>query len=44
MWKVNYTKIFLKELSKLPKQEQSKIEIIVFDELPSKNPFELGYI
>lgn len=40
MWKINYKKIFLKELSKLPKQDRIKIEIIVFDKLSSVNPFE----
>ena len=44
MWKVEYTKRFLKELSLLPKKIQVKAERIVFNELPSSNPFELGYI
>ncbi|HHT9105984.1 MAG TPA: type II toxin-antitoxin system RelE family toxin [Candidatus Wujingus californicus] len=44
MWKVEYTKRFLKELSMLPKKIQVKAERIVFNELPSSNPFELGYI
>jgi mRNA interferase RelE/StbE len=44
MWKIEYTKRFLKELSSLPKQIQSRIELIVFTELEVENPFELGYI
>lgn len=44
MWKVEYTKRFLKELAKLPKEIQTKAEEIVFNELPSSNPFELGYV
>ena len=43
MWKVEYTKHFLKELFRLPKETQIKAEKIVFDELLSSNPFELGY-
>lgn len=42
MWKVEYTKRFLKELSKLPDEVQSQAEKIVFEELPSSNPFDLG--
>lgn len=44
MWKIEYTKRFIKELSKLPKEIQLQAERIVFDELLSTNPFELGYI
>ncbi len=44
MWKVEYTKRFLKELSKLPKEMQAKAEKIVFEELLSANPFGLGYL
>ncbi len=44
MWKVEYTKRFLKELSKLPKEIQINAEKIVFDELLSIDPFELGYL
>ncbi len=44
MWKVEYAKRFLKELSHLPKDIQTKAEEIVFNELSSSNPFELGYI
>lgn len=44
MWEIEYTKRFLKELSRLPKDIQSQAERIVFDELLSANPFELGYI
>lgn len=44
MWKVEYTKRFLKELAFLPLDIQSRIESIVFRELESENPFELGYL
>lgn len=44
MWKVEYTKRFLKELSSLPKEIQSQIEKIVFEELFRDNPFELDYL
>jgi mRNA interferase RelE/StbE len=44
MWKIEYTKRFLKELVKLPKEIQTKAAEIVFNELPSSNPFELGYV
>lgn len=44
MWRVEYTKRFLKELSKLPKEIQMKAEKIVFEELLSANPFNLGYL
>ncbi|MFA5820120.1 MAG: type II toxin-antitoxin system RelE/ParE family toxin [Bacteroidales bacterium] len=44
MWKVEYTRRFLKELSELPKEIQSKVEEIVFEELSATNPFSLGYI
>jgi mRNA interferase RelE/StbE len=44
MWKIEYTKRFLKELASLPKEVQSRIELIVFAELEAENPFELGYL
>jgi mRNA interferase RelE/StbE len=44
MWKVEYTKRFLKELYKLPKEIKAQAEKIVFEELLSPNPFELGYL
>ncbi|MCP4265991.1 MAG: type II toxin-antitoxin system RelE/ParE family toxin [Candidatus Brocadiaceae bacterium] len=44
MWKVEYTKRFLKELSKLPKEIQIHAEKIVFAELLSTDPFKLGYL
>ena len=44
MWKVEYTKRFLKELSNLPNEIQVQAEKIVFEELPSSNPFDLGYL
>ena len=44
MWTVKYTRRFLKELVSLPTDTQSRIEAIVFSELESNNPFELGYL
>ena len=44
MWEVEYTKRFLKELSKLPKEVQSKAEEIVFKDILSSNPLNLGYL
>jgi mRNA interferase RelE/StbE len=44
MWKIEYTKRFLKELAALPKEVQSRIELIVFAELEAENPFELFYL
>ena len=42
-WKVDYTKTFLKELASLPKDVQNRAEI-VFRQLLSTNPFEVGYV
>jgi mRNA interferase RelE/StbE len=44
MWKVEYTKRFLKELSELPKEIQTQAEGIVFGDLLSGSPFSLGYV
>jgi len=44
MWKVEYTKRFLKELSELPKEIQVQVEGIVFKELLTDNPFSLGFL
>jgi len=44
MWKIEYTKRFLKELSKVPKETQAKAEKIVFEALLSANPFDIGYL
>jgi mRNA interferase RelE/StbE len=44
MWEVDFTKRFLKELASLPDNVQKRIEVIVFQELKSDNPFSLGYI
>ena len=44
MWKIEYTKRFLKELSELPKEIRSRAEGIVFEELLAANPFSLGYV
>ena len=44
MWKLEYTKRFLKELAALPVEIQNRVEPIVFQELESENPFELGYL
>jgi mRNA interferase RelE/StbE len=44
MWRVEYTKRFLKELSELPKEIQAQAESIVFEKLLIANPFSLGYL
>jgi len=44
MWKVEYKKRFLKELSKLPENVQAQAEKVVFEDLICENPFDLGYI
>ena len=44
MWEVDFTKRFLKELATLPSNVQTRIEVIVFQELKSDNPFSLGYM
>jgi mRNA interferase RelE/StbE len=44
MWKVEYTKRFLKELANLPEEIQARVEPIIFQELEAENPFELGYL
>jgi mRNA interferase RelE/StbE len=44
MWNLEYTKRFLKDLADLPEEIQARIEPIVFQELESENPFELGYL
>ncbi|MDD2716130.1 MAG: hypothetical protein PHW04_09565 [Candidatus Wallbacteria bacterium] len=43
MWKVEFTKRFLKELAELPKEIRIRVETIVFKELSDNNPFALGY-
>ena len=43
-WRVDYTKTFLKELSRLPEDVQKRAEAIVFHQLPSASPFEAGYV
>jgi mRNA-degrading endonuclease RelE of RelBE toxin-antitoxin system len=40
MWKVEYTKRFLKELANLPLEIQERVEPIIFQELEAENPFE----
>jgi len=44
MWKTEYKKTFLKELSKIPTSVRTKIEKIVFKELICDNPYKLGLI
>lgn len=44
MWKVEYTKRFLKELANLSEEIQACVEPIIFQELEAENPFELGYL
>ncbi len=40
MWKVEYTKRFLKELSELPKEIRAQAEGIVFGDLLTGNPLK----
>lgn len=44
MWKVEYTKKFLKELASCSLEIQSRVEPIVFEQLACDNPFNLGYV
>jgi mRNA interferase RelE/StbE len=44
MWKVEYKKRFLKELSKLPEDIQAEAEKVVFEDLICENPFGIGYL
>lgn len=44
MWKVEYKRRFLKELSKLPEDIQAQAERIVFGDLICENPFASGYL
>jgi len=44
MWTVEYTKRFLKELAAMPAELKVRVEPIVFQELETENPFELGYL
>ena len=44
MWKVEYTKRFLKELSKIPSVVRVRIEEVVFRELICENPFSLSFL
>jgi mRNA interferase RelE/StbE len=44
MWKVEYTKRFYKDMAVLSKAMQERIEPIVFEDLETDNPFELGFL
>jgi mRNA interferase RelE/StbE len=44
MWNVEYSKRFLKELANLPDKVRTRVEVIVFQELKTENPFALGYL
>jgi mRNA interferase RelE/StbE len=44
MWTVEYTKRFLKDLADLPTDIKTRVETIVFEELETDNPFDLGYL
>ena len=44
MWKVEYTKRFLKELAALPDKIRTEAETIVFEELRDNHPFSLEYV
>jgi mRNA-degrading endonuclease RelE of RelBE toxin-antitoxin system len=43
MWKVDYTKRFLKELAQLPDNVQGRIENIIFQELKAENSFNQNF-
>ncbi len=43
-WKVEYTKTFLKELARLPQEVRERAETVVFHELPTRDPFQVGYV
>ena len=43
-WRVEYTKTFLKELARLPQPIREQAEVIVFRDLPSRDPFQLGFV
>ncbi len=44
MWKIEYNKRFLKDLVSLPQDIQTRVSLIVFEQLESENPFSLGYL
>ncbi len=44
MWKIKYSKRFLKELSHIPQKYRSKIEKIVFEKIYESNPFSMNII
>ena len=44
MWKVEYKKRFLTELSKLPEGIQAQAEKVVFEDLICENTFDIGYL
>ena len=44
MWTIEYTKRFLKDLAELLNDIRTRIETIVFEELETENPFDLGYL
>jgi mRNA interferase RelE/StbE len=44
MWQVEYTKRFYKDMAALPQEIQTRVEPIVFEELETENPFELGFL
>jgi mRNA interferase RelE/StbE len=44
MWTVEYTNRFLKELAALPSEIQARVELIIFQELESENPFILDIL
>ena len=44
MWTIEYIKRFLKDLNELPLDIKLRVEAVVFEELETENPFELGYL
>ncbi|MGR9108671.1 MAG: type II toxin-antitoxin system RelE family toxin [Gammaproteobacteria bacterium] len=44
MWRIEFTKRFLKDLASLPLQVRQRAEQIVFEKLDTRNPFESGLL
>jgi len=42
-WRAEYTRTFLKELARLPRDIRKKAEAIAFEEISDRDPFSLGY-
>lgn len=44
MWRIEYRKVFLKELSQLPSEYRVTIEKLVFEDIKDAHPFNLNFI